>query len=187
MKYVLGAIGTVLLLLIITLLLFNRGDDTKTPSENVPRAAQLVDYANKNSSVSSTVVGKLVGDEQRRAIRIIVSPNERRLEILSTYDQTILSSESFPNDRTAYENFLSALGGQGFLNKKETKIIDQRSVCPTGNRFVYDLSENGEHISNLWSVSCNKDGTFNGRGSVIRELFQRQIPDYQKFVHGVSL
>ena len=187
MKYVLSAIGTVLLLLFVTILLFNKGSDTKTPADNAPKAAQLVDYAKKNSNVSATVVGRLVGNEQHRAIRIVVSPNERRLEVLSSYDNTIMSSQTFPNDRDAYENFLSALGGQGFLNKKDSEITDQRSVCPTGSRYVYDLSENGKHISNLWGVSCDKSGTFGGRGSTIRELFQRQIPDYQKLVTGVRL
>jgi hypothetical protein len=185
MKYVLGVIGVIVLLFVIAMLVFNRGDD---PAQPTPlRSSQLVEFADKNSTVSVTSIGKVVGNEQHYSIRIVVTPVERRLEILNTYDDNVVRSQTFPNTSSAYETFLSALGGQGFLNSKETSIRDQRSACPTGTRYVYDLRENGESRVNLWSTSCNANGTFAGRAATVRELFERQIPDYDRLVTDVRL
>ena len=148
---------------------------------------KLVDYASHNSDVSMTTIGRLVGDESHREIRITVTPTERRLEILGGYDETVLNSTSYPNTQSAYENFLSALARQGFTSKKDSTISDPRGVCPTGNRYIYDLSDGGSHVSNIWSSSCDKNGTFAGHGPTIRELFRQQIPDYTKQITGVTL
>lgn len=185
MKYVLGVIGVVVFLFIVAMLVFNRGDD---PAQPTPlRSSQLVEFADKNSTVSHTTVGKVVGNEQHYSIRITVTPVERRLEILNTYDDNVIRSQTFQNTGSAYENFLSAIGGQGFITSKETSIRDQRSACPTGTRYTYDLRENGDSRVNLWSTSCNSNGTFAGRAATIRQLFQRQIPDYDRLVTDVRL
>ncbi len=175
------------MLLLLTVFVLNRGDDPAKPAENTKQVAELIDYADKNSEVSLTTVGKLVGNDEHRSIRITVSATERRVEILSGYDQQVLSSQTYENTRTAYETFLSALGGQGFTQSKKTDITDNRSVCPTGQHYEYRIKEDGAEKSNLWSVSCDKSGNFNGRGNTIRQLFQRQIPEYSEQVRGVTL
>lgn len=186
MKYVLGVIGVIVLLFVAFVLIFNRGDDS--PQTTVLRSSQLVEFADKNSSVSVTTYGRVVGNESRNGLRIVVTPGERRLEIMNGYDDNVIRTETYPNTQSAYENFLSALSGQGFLASRETDIKDQRSACPTGNRFIFDLTEDGDLQASLWSVSCNSDvGTFAGRGSTIRQLFQLQIPDYSKQVTGIKL
>lgn len=185
MRYIIGVFGAILLLLVVVVLIFNRGDSSQ-PSATV-QPAQLVDYATRNSNVSFTTVGRVVGEDQQRSIRVVVSPSERRLEIMSGYGQTVLSSQTFANTAVGYQNFLSALGGQGFTRARSTSIKDATTVCPTGQRFEYDLSENGEHVSNLWSVSCDRSGSFGGSAVVVRQLFERQIPDYSKLVTDVDL
>lgn len=186
-KYVIGAVGAVLLLLIIAVLILNRGGDEPKPTSATIKKEQLVSYAKSNSSVSMTTVGRLVGDDQHRAIRVTITPSERRVEILSGYEQSVFSSQTYYNDRQAYENLLSALDRLGFTNSKESPITDQRGVCPAGNRYVYDVSDKGSSVSNLWAVSCDKSGTFAGAGSAIRQLFQRQIPDYNAQTNNVKL
>ena len=132
--------------------------------------------------------GRLVGAEDRRSIRITVSANERRLEVLSGYNGEVINSQSFPNTQTAYKAFLSGLGGQGFMTAKKTDIVDPQSVCTNGLHHYYTLTEGSEKKSDLWSVSCDKSGTFNGRSTkTIRELFQRQIPEYGQQIQGVKL
>lgn len=186
MKFIIGVFSAIMILLLVVVLLFNRGDDASQPAANT-QPAQLVDYASKNSNVSLTTVGRVVGEDEQRSIRIVVSPSERRLEILGGYGQTVISSQAFANTPIGYQNFLSALSGQGFTRAKESKIKDATTVCPTGQRFEYDLSENGDHVSNLWSVSCDRSGTFNGNAIVVRQLFERQIPQYSTLVTDVNL
>lgn len=186
-RYVFGAIATVLLLVLLTIFVFNRDSGPKTPAENKPAVTKLVDYANKNSNVELTIVGPLVGNDEHRSIRITVSPNERRLEVLSGYNEDVINSQTYANTQAAYEAFLSGLGGMGFISPKKTDISDPQSTCVTGLHYYYKLRENGEEKSNLWSTACNPKGTFNGRAATVRELFQRQIPEYSQQVQGVKL
>jgi hypothetical protein len=185
MRYVLGVLAFILVIFLAVALIFGRGGD-KTPVTNTT-VTKLVEYADRNSSVSLTTTGKLVGEESRQAVRVIVTPNERRLEILTGYEETVTSVQTYPNTQEAYSNFLSALATAGFEKSRKSTITDPRGQCPTGNRYVYDLSQDGNHISNLWSTSCNKNGTFAGTGTTIRQLFQLQIPDYSKQITGVKL
>lgn len=184
MRYIIGVLGFILVIFLVVALIFGRGSNSNTQNKTV---TQLVDYADKNSSVSLTTIGRLVGDDQRREIRVTVTPNERRLEILNGYDESVSSLQTYPNTREAYSNLLSALGHYGFTKKRSTVIADPRGLCPTGNRYVYDLSEDGNHISNLWNTSCNDGSNFAGRGATIREIFKAQVPDYDKQTQSVHL
>jgi hypothetical protein len=187
-RYLFGVLGVITALLLLLVFVLNRGgNDTPTSTADKPALTKLVDYADKNSIVSMTIVGKLVGEEEHRSIRIVVTPTERSLQVLSGYEQNIISAQTYPNTKAAYENFLSALGGQGFLSYKKSPITDQRSTCPTGNRYVYDVTLDGQSVSNLWNVNCDKSGTFAGKGATIRQLFERQIPEYNKQITGIKL
>lgn len=185
MRYIIGVFGAILVLLVVFVLIFTKGNDSNPAT--TPAPIHLVDYAAKNSTVSYTTVGSVVGEEQQRNIRIVVTPTERRLEILSGFGQDTLSSQSFPNTAVGYENFLSALGGQGFTSSKKTSIEDPRSICPQGQRFEYVVTNDGQSVSDLWSVSCDRSGTFNGRASIVQSLFQAQIPDYSTLTSDVTL
>lgn len=186
-RYFVGVAIIIVILTLIAVFVSNRGDDSNQPAKNTEQTAKLIDYADKSSEVSFTTIGQLVGNDQHRSIRITVSPSERRIEVLGGYEQQVLSSQSYENNQVAYETLLSALGGQGFIRSKKTTITDSRSVCPTGQHYEYRLSENGEEKSDLWSVSCDKSGSFNGRAGTIRQLFQRQIPDYSQQIRGIDL
>lgn len=184
MRYILGVLGVIAALIIVFFLIF-RGGNNQNQTPTTP--ATLVSYADKNSSVSLTTYGRLVGEQERRAIRVTVTPNERRFEVLSGYGESVTTLQTYQNTQEAYANFLSALNRYGFTEARKSSITDQRGVCPTGNRFDYTLSENGDTKSSLWSVSCDSSGTFAGRAAVIRDLFQRQIPDYNAQARPVQL
>lgn len=184
MRYIIGVLGFLLVIFLVVALIFGRGGNSNNQNKTI---TQMVDYADKNSSVSLTTIGNLVGNDQRRAIRVTVTPNERRLEILSGYDETVSSLQTYPNTQEAYSNLLSALGNYGFNKKRATSITDPRGLCPTGYRYVYDLSQDGDHISNLWNTSCNDGSNFAGKGPIIRQIFQAQIPDYEKQTESVHL
>ncbi len=185
MRYLIGVLGVVAVVFLVVVLFFG-GNDTEIPVQGTTKIMKLTDYADKNSTVSLTTIGRMVGEEDRRAVRVIVSPNERRLEILNGYEESVASSQTFSNTPEAYSNFLSALSSLGFTSSRKV-TADPRGVCPTGNRYIYDLSEDGNHLSNLWQVNCDIRGTFAGRGTTTRQLFQQQIPGYDTLVRGVKL
>ncbi len=172
-----GVLGTILLI----------GRDRKPAStENVPKTVHVADFVNnERSQVVWTQEGRLVGTDTRRAARITITPNERKVEILEGYEQKVTKTSVFPNNKTAYTNFLLSLENLGYGRERKVKQPDERGVCPTGSRFIYEIRENDENKLRLWSDSCAAaDGTFAGVAPTTRQLFKAQITGYDKFISG---
>ncbi|GAC1390575.1 MAG: hypothetical protein NVSMB46_00580 [Candidatus Saccharimonadales bacterium] len=188
MKYILGVLGIVFVL-IFAIVLLVRQPSTKSSSDNPP-AQKLVlsKYANSGANVQLTISGRLVGEDKRRAVRISVNQNQRTVEILDGYGEVVERSEQFSNTQPAYDNFLHALDNAQFTRSRKIPRDDERGTCPLGNRYNYELQVGNDVKSNLWNTSCSSaEGTFIGNGPLIRELFRVQIPDYDTFTSNVSL
>jgi hypothetical protein len=187
MKYIIAVVGVILAAFIAILVIVNRNPgDPKSP--NLRGAVSLTDYDNLNANISLTTQGKLVGENERQAVRISVTRTERKIEILRGYDEAVERSNTYPNSQSGYESFIRALDNAGFTKNRPSKFDDNRGVCPLGNKYIYDLSYNDEHVSNLWSTSCSKnEGTYAGVPTLTRQLFEQQIPDYGTQVRGVKL
>lgn len=186
MKYILGVIAVILVAL-VAIAMVTRPRQPDTPEGE--RQVVLSDEARAGTSVSLTTQGKLVGQTERQAIRIKVSQDERRVEILTGYEEAVERAHTFPNTAAAYETFLIALEGLGFSQKRENNVKDdERGACPTGKTYVYELKEFSQQRLRMWDSSCgSKSGTLGGRGSTIRKVFEAQIPDYRKVVKDVRL
>ncbi len=192
MRYILGVISIVLVLIIAIFLLSRRDTTTTTSTGQRPggkEAVKLLDYEdNTESELEWTMQGRLVGETERRAVRVVVNQRERKLEILDGYQETVERSQTFVNSPAAYETFLHALNLAGFSKERDVPIKDERGVCPLGNVFIYDLTDGSDHPVRLWSASCNNRlGTFAGDAGLIRQMFQNQIPDYSKQIRDVRL
>lgn len=188
MKYILGVFG-VLVLLIFAVVLIVRRDPTPDPSgQTGERQVVLGEYESKPATASLTTRGEITADEERRAIRVSVSAQERVIEILQGYNETVLSRQVFANNDNAYKTFLSALNAAGFSRQQETVFEDERGVCPLGRRFVYRLQDGSDQVLRTWNTSCGeKQGSFGGDGRTIRRLFEEQIPGYRTVVRDVEL
>lgn len=175
----------ILLLVILVVFIFRRGSDEPIPVGEAQKV--LHDYANSEATVSLTTQGRLVGDDKYRSVRVTVGRDFRRVEVLAGYNGIVEKSQDFSNNQTAYDAFLRALEQRGFTKERKAATPDERGACATGNRYVYELKENGDQLQRAWSTSCDAgQGTFAGN-QVIRQLFQAQITDYGKFISGVSL
>ena len=187
MKYILGVLGAIVLLVIAAVLITTTSNRTGEVQEGV-RRVRLADFVNTDATVSWTEQGELVGDDQHKEIRITVSRGERRAEVLTGYSQTIERSQSFVNTQEAFDRFMRSLNESGFARQRKTQLTDYRGACPVGKRYIYTLNQGGNDDLFLWSTSCSReDGTFGGRPSMVKRLFQNQITDYDDFAHGVKL
>lgn len=182
MKFVLGIIGVIFAAIIVIVLLISGGGDR--PAE---RPLIVSEEAREGVSAVLTTQGQVVGQDQRRAIRVIVNQNERRLEILTGYEEAVERSSTFPNTHAGFETFLAALQQAGFGRKRPTAIDDERGACPLGRQYIYELREYSQELLRSWSSTCSNQGDFAGRGSTVRTLFEKQIPDYSRLVRGVDL
>lgn len=184
MKYIVGAVAVILVAVLGIILILGRSNDDQAGERQV----NVTDYADKDAILELTIQGRLVGQDDRRAIRITVSRTERHIAILRGYEETVERSQTFTNVEPAYTTFVRALGMAGFSRERQAIQTDERGVCPLGNRYIYILKDGPEQLMRLWSTSCGRDeGTFGGNANLIRQLFQNQIPDYKKIVSGVKL
>lgn len=184
MKYILGVFGVIFVSIIAIVLIMRGGGDKRT----AVKPLVISEEAREGVAAVYTEQGAVVGENQRRAIRVIVNQDERRLEILSGYEEAVERSSTFANTNAAFENFLVALDQAGFEEKKPTAIKDERGACPLGRRYIFELREYSQELLRSWNTSCNgKMGNFDGNTSTVRQLFQKQIPDYSGLTRNVDL
>jgi len=160
----------------------------KPSTKIVNPSINLVDYADTGSTVVYTQYGPLISEEQRVGIRISVSRDQRKLEILQGYNEKVVKEQTLTNNQAAYDEFIHALKIAGYDKSKKAKYSDNRGVCPLGDKFTYKLMDNSKELLSLWSTSCGKgDGNFGGESTLIKTLFEKQIPKFDTITEQVTL
>ncbi|HET8671856.1 MAG TPA: hypothetical protein VFM05_14920 [Candidatus Saccharimonadales bacterium] len=174
MRYFLGFLAAVgLIIFVFILVLRGFSGDSKTKSE------PLTDYAGTDALVRMTVDGPIVADQQHQAYRITVSRSEARIETLQGYEYNSIETKNYVNNQQSFTNFLRALDLAGYtrgLKKTDRQSNDERGVCATGSRFVFEIVNGTSEIQRYWSTSCSGQGTFRGNAAQVKQLFDRQIP-----------
>lgn len=184
MRYFLSILAVVVLVVITIIIIANSAGHRKS---NLTPQVSLSNYSYAGTYVSQTTNGILTNEDQRTAIKITVSQASRQLDILSGYEQNVTSSETFPNTPAAYNVFLQGIQQAGFTKSRKTTETNMFAVCPLGNTYQYVLNSPTATVSNLWSTSCFlTDGTFNGSGVLVRQLFQLQIPNFTAFTQNLT-
>jgi hypothetical protein len=158
---------------------------TTTPTPTPTPQVSLTDRVGSDARVRYTIVSPVAANETHNSIVITVSPANRTVQALQSYEDIVADSRDFPNNQAAFADFAQALQDAGFTKTNASTDEDERGACPTGQRYVYELIDNSGTVSRLWSTSCNNQGTFSGNAALIRQLFQAQIPDYTKFRSSV--
>lgn len=190
MRYGIGVLVAAFLLIIGSVVIISRVARPSSGTTKASRVTKLADYANNDAaSVTWTMQGKLVGDDQFKAVRVTVTKNKRTAEVLSGYAGRVEKSVEFTNSPEAFATFTRALDNVNFGLERDVTNPDERGVCPQGNRFIYRVTDGTKEVMRTWSASCNsKLGPFAGTApNIVRELFRQQITDYNKFVAGIRL
>lgn len=185
MKYIFGFVAVILIVL-ITLVLIWRGlmGGGGAPAEE---PAPLTDYAFTTTAMRLTIDGEINADEEHSAVRITLSRSENRVEILEGYDYAMTDSRSYASNQEAYGNYLRALDLMGFTEGADSEeMADERGVCPTGERYTYEIVDGTDVKQRYWSTSCRtSDGTFLGESREVQKFFRALIPDYRDLTRGV--
>lgn len=131
-------------------------------------------------SVSMTVRGPIVADEDFRTYTIEVSPSQRSITQYQGYQKNTMDHKTFANNTQAYEQFVYALDkanlvkGTPFTDDKD----DTRGVCATGELYVFDIYYNDSDAVHLWTSTCSGSrGSLNASVTQLSNLFMQQIPD----------
>jgi hypothetical protein len=182
-------IGLAVILLIITgVILFRGGSKQVSVSPVAKKPLALPEYANTTASVSWTEAGRVNGDDIHRQVRVIVSRDQRVIDIIQGYSGNVINTKQYYNTQNAYDVFLRALNTEKFLlAKKNVKNTDDRGQCPLGLRDIFQLEQDNKQLARLWSSTCSGVGTFAGKTADLQALFKRQIPDYDTMTRNVTL
>jgi hypothetical protein len=176
MKYLLGLLASVALIVLVLVLVFRSFSAGPTLVTSEP----LTDYAATNALVTLTVDGPVVSEQKHVAYRISVGRSEVRIEALKGYTYEITDTRTFTNNQESFYTFLRALDLAGFTKgeKSESEQAgDDRGVCATGRRYIFGLTSGTSEVQRYWSTSCRKFGTFKGNATSVRQLFNHQVPD----------
>lgn len=182
-RYFIGLFIALGLIIILIILLLSGGNKTG------PTSKRLVDYANTDAQVSVLIDGPVNAVSLHRQIRITVDNTNVTYEALQGYDGDATDTQIFANTQSAYDAFLHALQHAGFsLGDNSPALKDERGYCPLGRRYIFELTQDGNTIQRYWATSCGSaPKTYLGSRVLTLNLFQAQVPNYNRLSQGVKL
>lgn len=188
MRYFIGFLVVIGLLIALILLLFTGGGGNGQPKK--PKTPMsLADYASTDAVVRLSIDGPINANENHNAIRITVGQTDVTYQQIQGYEGTVVNQQVNANNQSAYSNFLYALGHVGFTQGDNSKALaNEKGRCPLGRRYVFELIDgNGHDIQRYWATSCGGTGTYKGLLNSTIQLFQLQVPNYNNLTTNVSL
>ena len=184
MRYFIGFLIFILLIVMLVALIFRGGDEPKVPST----AKTLDSYASTDAQVIMTTDGPLNADANHEQIRITVDRDNATFEYIKGYQGKVVKMQHYPNNEPAYTNFLAALGRAGFTQGDNSPALrDERGYCPSASRFIYELKQGTRNIQRYWASDCGKPKSYLGSVTVTNDLFQDQIPDYDTLLESLNV
>lgn len=180
-RYFLGILVTIGLIILVFVLIFG-GSKPK-----VQAPPDLTTYANTDVAVQMTVDSFVSNPQTHRQVQVAVDKNSIILSTFKGYEGQVIKTKTYSNDSTSYGVFLRALDKAGYnKGNNASSLKDDRGVCPLGERYIFEVVENGSDIQRYWSSSCGK-GNFLGSTNLVLNLFQNQAPDYNSFFQNNTL
>ena len=192
MKYFIGFLITVGLIVLMFILLFNNfsAKNTKTQPTSVPKVAE---YAVTDTEVRMRVEGKVIAEQEHTAYQITVGRSAIRLETFRGYDSPATETRTYNNTQEGYANFLRALDFAGYMKgdaKANEALKDDKGACAIGRRFIFEVVSGSAVNQRYWSSNCRAfRGTYQGNSEETKRLFDRQVPmaDFNKLVNSLNL
>lgn len=143
-----------------------------------------------NRSVSMTVRGPIVADENFRSYKITISPNSRVIKTYTGYLGTVLEQRTLTNNVAAYEQFVHALNNANLVAGQPLagEQNDVRGICATGRVYEFSLLKDSEATETLWTSTCGgSKGSLRASTDQLTQLFRAQIPDSRTLINSISL
>lgn len=190
LRYFIGFFVTIGLIIILIILLFGGdgggGNDKKVQAPKTPRT--LNSLASTDAQMRLTIIGPTNADQIHQQARITIDNGGNTFELIQGYENTVTESQSYESNETAFSNFLHALSLAGYTQgDNDPKLADDRGHCPLGQRYIFEVIENGKTVSRYWSSNCgNKIKTYLGNTPLTLTLFQAQIPDYNTLTQNAE-
>lgn len=187
LRYFIGFFVTIGLIIILIILLFGGGGgDKKVQAPKTPKT--LNSLASTDAQMRLTIIGPTNADQIHQQARVTIDRNGNTFELIQGYENTVTDSQSYESNEPAYSNFLHALSLAGYTKGiDDSKLADDRGHCPLGQRYIFEVIEDGKTVSRYWSSNCgNKIKTYLGNTSLTLTLFEAQIPDFDTLTQDAN-
>ena len=185
LRYILGFLGFIAFIIFIIVLIARLATQNGRQQLDLAPTARLAEAASTDADFVFTESGPIVAEEEHYQIRITVNRSGRRIEVIRGFQNNVVASADFGNNEEAFRSFLAAIDRTGYSRERSTDFDNEEGLCPKGRRYVFTSDQFGEDFRR-WDTSCmNVRGSFGGSINTARELYQDQIPDYNRFISGV--
>jgi hypothetical protein len=183
-RYLIGFLASIGLLILVILLIFNGG-----PKTSVSKTSKvLTTYANSSADVSMTIDGTINDNQDHQQVKVIVSEDETTFEQIQGYQGNVIKSQTYPNNLNSYTNFLFALERAGFTEGDSSPALsNDLGYCPLGDRYIFELNQNGKDLEHYWATNCSGTKTYDGNLNLTLTLFQNQVPNYGAIAGNTDL
>ncbi len=193
MKYFIGFLITVGLIVLMFFLIIRGFSGNKTTTTTTKSTAKAVNYANTNTEVTMNVRGRIIADQEHLSYKITVGRSAVQLNTYRGYDGQVIESRTYTNTQESYAEFLRAIDFAGYMNgasnaPADTK--DDRGVCANGRVYAFEVVSGSSVNQRFWASNCrNIRGTFRGDATEVKRLFDRQVPskDFNTLVSSLNL
>lgn len=185
MRYFIGFLVTIGLIIVLIVLLFTGGGGSKKAKPKT--VMSLADYASTDAVARLTIDGPINADQSHQAVRITVGQADVTYEQIQGYQGTVVNSQSYANNQSAYSNFLYAIGHVGFTRgDSSAALANEKGYCPLGSRYIFELIENSQDIERYWATTCGNPKTYKGSVPSTLSLFELQVPNYNDLIQNLQ-
>ncbi|TAL15352.1 hypothetical protein EPN95_00060 [Patescibacteria group bacterium] len=168
---------------------FFSGGTSQTVSQTDVSTDALLNTA-INHSVTMTVRGAIVANEEFRSYKITVTPTTRTLTTYSGYLNTPIDQISVSNNTPAYEQFVYALDRANLVKGTELTGAnnDTRGICADGKVYEFGVIKDGKSVKTLWTSSCKESkGSLDANVGNLAAMFIDQIPKGVELINKIVL
>lgn len=183
MRYFIGFLITIGLIILLIVLLLTGGGSPKKPKTT----KALADYATSDAVVRLSIDGPINADQNHQAVRITVGQSDTTYQQIQGYEGTVVNQQTYANNTSAYSNFLYALGHAGFTKGDPSKTLaNEKGYCPLGSRYIFELIDGDHTVQRYWATSCGKPATYKGNANLTLTLFKAQVPGYADLTQDLN-
>jgi len=162
------------------------GDDTPSTETDVDKGRTALLKTSIGRSVSLTVRGPIVAQEEFKSYQVEISPDSRTMTIYTGYLERVDKSKDLSNNTPAYEEFVYALDKANMMKGEEPvddEDNDLRGICAGGYVYEYAVLLYEDTVKRLWTSTCDgSKGTLDASTEQLNDLFLDQIPESRELI-----
>lgn len=165
-------------------------DASSSDKAQVDISQQALLSTSDDRSVSMTVRGPIVANENFRSYSVVISPAKREIKTYTGYLGTVLEQQTLSNNTAAYAEFVHALNLANLPKgvQPQDEQTDLLGICATGRVIQFSIMKDGQSIETLWTSTCGgSKGTLRASVEQLSQLFRAQLPESATVIRNAGL